>query len=59
MMKKRSRLRKRVREWLKRRKERKEQKQPLPSFGTSKMNHHQEPLNKPNKLYQNEQPTGE
>ncbi|MCQ6280473.1 hypothetical protein [Bacillus sp. EB600] len=45
-MKKRSRLRRRVREWLRKRKERKEEK-PLPSFGSRLIKGHQDQLEKP------------
>jgi hypothetical protein len=57
-MKKRSRLRKRIREWLRRRKERKEEKS-IPSFGSSSLNRQQRKLEKPKEFFQNEKPTVE
>ncbi|WP_177177413.1 hypothetical protein [Bacillus sp. MUM 116] len=48
-MKKLSRLRRRVREWLRKRKERKEEKA-LPSFGNRLINDQQEQLEKPKKI---------
>jgi hypothetical protein len=55
-MKKLSRLRRRVREWLRKRRERKEEKS-LPSFGNRLINDHQEQLENPKEFYQNEKPT--
>jgi hypothetical protein len=57
-MKKRSRLRKRIREWLNRRKERKEEKT-LPSFGSSSLNREQGKFESPKDFYQNNKPTVE
>ncbi|MCM2532251.1 hypothetical protein NDK43_07380 [Neobacillus pocheonensis] len=57
-MKKRSRLRRRIREWLNNRKKRKEEN-PLPSFTNRWMNRNQEQLEKPKEFYQNEKPTEE
>jgi hypothetical protein len=48
-MKKRSRLRKRIRDWLSRRKERREEK-PLPSFGGHSLKPQQDKLDKPKEL---------
>ncbi|MDQ0201199.1 hypothetical protein [Neobacillus ginsengisoli] len=59
-MKKRSRLRKRIREWLNKRKLWKEKNQnPLPSFANNWRNRHQEQLEKPKEFYQNERTTEE
>jgi hypothetical protein len=58
MMKKRSRLRKRIREWLSRRKERKEEKT-LPSFGGSSLNREQGKVERTKEIYQNKKPTVE
>ncbi|MEH7549182.1 MULTISPECIES: hypothetical protein [Bacillaceae] len=57
-MKKLSRLRRRIREWLRKRRERKEEKS-LPSFGNRLINDYEEQLEKPREFYQNEKPTGE
>ncbi|MDN3015870.1 hypothetical protein V7161_20800 [Neobacillus drentensis] len=57
-MKKRSRLRRRIREWLNKRKQQKEEN-PLPSFVNSWTNRHQEELEKPKEFYKNEKPTEE
>lgn len=57
-MKKRSRLRKRIREWLSRRKERKEEKT-LPSFGSGSLNREQGTFESPKEIYQNKKPTVE
>jgi hypothetical protein len=57
-MKKRSRLRKRIRDWLNRRKERKEEK-PLPSFGSSSLNPKQGKSGRQKEFYKNEKPTVE
>jgi hypothetical protein len=57
-MKKRSRLRKRIREWLNRRKERKEEKT-LPSFGSNSLNREQGKFESPKEIYQNNKPTVE
>jgi hypothetical protein len=57
-MKKRSRLRRRIREWLNKRKEWKEENS-LPSIANRWMNRHQEQLEKPKEFYQNEKPTEE
>ena len=56
VMKKRSRLRKRIREWLNKRKLRKE-KNPLPSFANHWMNRNQNQWEKTKELYQNKKPT--
>jgi hypothetical protein len=57
-MKKRSRLRKRIREWLSRRKERKEEKT-LPSFGSSSLKREQGKFERSKEIYQNNKPTVE
>ncbi|MDR7080510.1 hypothetical protein V7075_16620 [Neobacillus drentensis] len=57
-MKKRSRLRRRIREWLNKKKERKKEN-PLPSFANRWMNRHREDLEKPKEFYKNEKPTEE
>jgi hypothetical protein len=57
-MKKLPKLRRRVREWLRKRRERKEGKS-LPSFGNRLINDHQTQLEKPKGFYQNEKPTEE
>jgi uncharacterized protein YjiS (DUF1127 family) len=57
-MKRLSRLRRRIREWLRKRRERKEEKS-LPSFGNRLINDYQEQLEKPKEFYQNEKPTEE
>lgn len=57
-MKKRSRLRRLIREWLKKRKERKDEN-PLPSFTNRWKNRNQEQLQKPQEFHQNEKPTKE
>ncbi|QIZ08626.1 hypothetical protein HFZ78_19530 [Priestia megaterium] len=51
-----SRLRRRIREWLRKRRERKEEKS-LPSFGNRLINDHREQLEKPKEYYQNEKTT--
>ncbi|MGG3469564.1 hypothetical protein ABES02_19035 [Neobacillus pocheonensis] len=55
-MKKRSRLRKRIREWLNKRKRQKEENA-LPSFANNWMENHQEELEKAKELFNNERPT--
>lgn len=54
-MKRRSRLRSRVREWLRKRKTRKEEEKALPSI----INHHHEHYENTKEFYYNENPTEE